>query len=710
MLIAVTGFILWHLSPLDILRDTTTVGGDTPAHNYLASHLKEQLFGKGRLVSWAGGWWCGFPMFQYYFCLPYVLIALLSVAIPFNIAFKLISVLGVLALPACAYAAARLWRFPRPTPLLLAVGMTPFLFTRVHTMWGVNISSTLAGMIANSLSFALMLPAIASAYRDVVERRFRLRSVLLLMLVMASHFFTSVMAGVVLMAAPVMVAFTGECPGGRFRRLVSGFRLLALEGGLALLLMAWWWVPLVAKSEFSMEFGVNWGMTLWKNFPVYAAGLIPLAGLAVVLGARRQVSAVWLLVWMLGAGLVLFCFGFGLSPVFVNVRLWPFIFFAIMALGAVGLGLLLAGRRGQEWAVAAICLVVLGGVVVEDRLPGSSGISLSRSWAAWNFSGLETKPSGGVFDELVLPLRGTPGRLANDLCEENNQLGSSRIFELAPHLAGKPILEGGLVNSGFGSMFSYYIQSESSPSCAGYPPLVAPATFNFTNATRHLELFNVKHFIARSESTRKALRGDPRWRFIRNEEEWELYELMSHEGRYVYVPGFQPVVVETTHWKECSLEWLYTMAVVDHPYVFISPGDKSAGLPSGPRLSEADFRNDLAGLRNPQHPTPGPLQQRVVKGGRIWDEVVTDERIAFKTEAVGAPHIIKCSYFPNWKVRGAKRVFMVSPAFMLVFPDQEQVELVYGSTWSDGWGYGLTLVGCCLAGILGWPRRSPREM
>ncbi|MEI6149050.1 MAG: hypothetical protein WCS01_08140 [bacterium] len=712
MLVVITGFILWHLSPLDLLRDTTTVGGDTPAHNYLASHLREQLFGHGRFISWAGGWWCGFPMFQFYFCLPYVLIALLSVALPFNIAFKLVSVLGLVALPASAYVAARLWRFPRPVPLLLAAGMVPFLFTRVHTMWGVNVSSTLAGMIANSLSFALMLPAIAAAYRDTEEGRFRLRTVLLLVLVMASHFFTSVMAGVALAAAPVIVALRNDGHGGRGRRLLSGIRLMAMEGGLALLLMAWWWVPLVAKSEFSMEFGVNWGMTLWKNFPGYTAALIPLAVVAGVLGLRRQVYGVWLLVWMLAASLALFYFGFGVSPVFVNVRLWPFIFFAIVALGAVGVGLFLEGRRRQEWAVAGIVVAALAGAVLEDHVPGDPGVSLSRAWSAWNFAGLEIKPSGGVFDDLVLPLEGTPGRLANDLCEENNQLGSSRIFELAPHLAGKPILEGGLVNSGFGSMFSYYIQGESSPTCAGYPPMVVPATFNFTNATRHLELFNVKHFIARSEATRNALRHDSRWRFIQREEEWELYELMSHDGHYVVIPRFQPVVVETTRWKECSLEWLYTMAAIDQPFLFIPPGEGSEGAPAGPRLSEAEFRKTMAGLRDPgsnaQRPTTHNPQTIAVASGRIWDEVVTDDRIAFKTDALGAPHIIKCSYFPNWKVKGAKKVFMVSPAFMLVFPEQEQVELFYGSTWSDGLGRGLTVLGACLAGVAGWRKRAAK--
>jgi hypothetical protein len=707
VLLAVTAFVIWHLSPLEIFRDTTTVGGDTPAHNYLASHLADQLFHHGRIIAWADGWWGGFPMFQFYFCLPYVLVALLSLVIPFNIAFKLICVLGVVALPSCAYAAARLMRFPRPAPLLLAAAMTLCLFTRVHTMWGVNIASTLAGMISNSLSFALMLPAIASAYRDVEDGRFRLRTVFLLALVMASHFFTSVMAGVVLVAVPVIMALKGGDSRGPLRRLAAGVRLLAMEGGLALLLMAWWLVPLVAKSEYSMEFGVNWVMTLWKNFPGYTAGLIPLALLAVVLGNRRQAYGVWVLVWMLVAGVFLFHFGFGVSPVFVNVRLWPFIFFAIVALGAVGLALLLESFRGRDWVVVAFVGAVLAGVSLEDRIPGK-GVSLSRSWSFWNFSGLEIKPSGGVFDELVLPLRGTPGRLANDLCAENDQLGSSRIFELAPHVAGKPILEGGLVNSGAGSMFAYYIQSESSPTCAGYPPIVQPATFNFTNATRHLELFNVKHFIARSEATRTALQADPRWRLLKREEEWELHELMSHDGHYVFIPPFQPVGVETKHWKECALEWLYTLAVIDQPFVFIPPGTDPAGFPAGDRLTEAAFRKRLAGVRAGE-PNVTASPGAAVAGGRIWDEEVSDGRIAFKTDAVGAPHIIKCTYFPNWEVRGAKEVFMVSPAFMLVFPEREQVELTYGSTWSDLLGRGLTGVGWCLVGLAGWCRRTKKD-
>jgi hypothetical protein len=93
----------------------------------------------------------------------------------------------------------------------------------------------------------------------------------------------------------------------------------------------------------------------------------------------------------------------------------------------------------------------------------------------------------------------------------------------------------------------------------------------------------------------------------------------------------------------------------------------------------------------------------------ISDESVTDDRIHFKTTALGLTHIIKMTWFPNWKVRGAKQVFCVSPGFMCVFPDQSDVDLYYGATWSDVMGYVVTIIGwCSFAAALLWFRNKER--
>lgn len=695
IVLAAMAFVLWHLAPASLLLDTTTVGGDTAAHNYLASHLKTQLFGHGRIVSWAGGWWGGFPMFQFYFCLPYVLVALASAVIPFNIAFKLVSVLGAVALPAAAYGSARLMRWPRPLPVLLAVFMVPFLFVHTHTMWGVNLSSTLAGMISNSLSFALLLLAVGSAFRDGQDGIFRLRSVFLLTLVMASHFFTSAMAGLTLALAPLLAR-----RGGRAKAL----KIIVAEGALAVALMAWWLVPLIAKAEYSMEFGTNWRLTLWKTMPAYAGGLLPFAGAAVVLAWRRRVDSVWLLGWMLAGGLVLFYFGFRLSPVFVNVRLWPFVFYALIALGAAGLGLLLDGIPFRTAVVALTAVLIGGAIAVSERGPNGR----IRAWAEWNYSGLERKAGWSVFRDLVLPLKGTPGRLANDLSPENESLGTSRIFELVPHAIGKPVLEGGVVNSAVGSMFAYYIQSETSRQCAGYPPMVVPSSFNPSNAVRHLELFNVKHFVARWSVAKRTLRESADWRFLKRSGEWELFELRTHEGRYVSVLGQEPAAVETARWKECALEWLYTIRALQDPVILMDPGD-TGGLPAtARRLTESEFISALKAQRSGAEAPPFGRPGAAPAGAGVISEDVQDDRIRFETGAIGQPHMIKVSCYPNWKVRGADRVWRVTPGFMLVYPRERHVELYYGSVWSDWVGRGITLAGWCLVGVLLWRWRSNR--
>lgn len=713
VLSVLSGFIMWQFSPLDLIRNTTPVGGDTPAHLYLISHLKEQLLHHGRIISWAGGWWCGFPMFQFYFPLPYFVAALLSCILPLNIAFKFVSVAGVVLTPCSAYWAARVWRLPGSGPVLMALAMVPFLFVQTHTMWGVNTASTLAGMIANSWSFALLLPALAFGARDLSEGSIRIRTVLLFALVLASHFFTSVIMFVTLAMAPFFVSTPYGHDKGWVFRVWRGILVFGAEALLAMMLMGWWLVPLVAKSGFSMDFGGNWAMSLVKSFPEYCVGMLIFGGVAMVAATRRALPLVWVLCWMCGVSVVLFKAGFFVSPVFVNVRLWPFIFFALMALGAVGLGLLLDRVREGRVIVCILVPAVLGAVVMSEAVGGLHGPGLTRSWAKWNYSGLESKPSAAVFEKLMPFLKGTPGRLANDLCEENNLLGSSRVFELVPHLIGKPILEGGLVNSALGSMYSYYVQGETSPSCAGFPPIVTPTTFDFVRATRHLELFNVKHFIARSSMARQALESMTEWRLVAREQEWSLYELMTHAGRYVFIPPRLPHVVETPRWKECSLEWLYTPQALEQFLLWKMPGTTVARHDLV-TLSEAQVLHALTALRRTN--SAGILAEGTalsMAGTQcITDESVTDDRIRFRTTALGLPHIIKVSWFPNWKVRGAKQVYCISPGFMCVFPEQVEVELYYGTTGSDVVGYLITTLGCC--SVVGWvllrKRKGNRSM
>ncbi len=694
VLVAITAFIGCHVPPYLLVRDTLATGGDIPAHSYLASHLRDALLQQGKLVTWAEGWWCGFPMFQFYFPLPYLTMALLSWLLPFNIAFKLVAVSGIYALPLCAYAAARMTRWRHPLPALAALATVPLLLDATNTMWGVNIYSTLAGMIANSISFCGMLLFVASAYRDAADGRFRLRTPLLLVLVLSSHFFTSLMAILVVLPAPLVAA-----RGRRLRALGA----LACSGMLGLLLMGWWLLPLIAKRPYSIDYGENWPVTaaeLISPLLLVAAGC---ACLGVVLRYRRRDWAALPLLVMLPLALLLFCCGFELSPVFVNVRLWPFLLYAVLALGAHGVALGLAAIRWRGRPLRAPGLFVLPLLGVMLALQAWSVDLIRVGWAEWNFGGLEAKPHYGLFERLIMPLDGTPGRLANDLHPANVSLGSSRVFETVPHLIDKPILEGGLVNSALGSLAAYYIQSETSRDAAGAPPMVREGTFDMARASQHLRWMNVKHFVAKWEGCKQALRASPAWRSLDQYRGWELFELTSHDGGYVKVLPSRPVAVRAgERWKEAGLEWLYTPTALAKPVAILADGESAA--PFDRVVSYAEFAADMAGQRRSAQSQP----EEIPPLAGVLSETIEEGHIRFRTQAIGAPHVIKVSWFPNWRVEGAAHIYRIAPCFMLVYPEQEMVDLHYGRLMVDRLGIIVSWLGLLLLGaVIIRRRRTP---
>lgn len=668
--------LLSHLSPRELLLNTTTVGGDTPAHNYLASHLKDTLFSQGRILHWAPGWWCGFPMFQFYFPLPYLLMVFLNLLLPFNLAFKLVSVLGVLSLPFSAWLSAHWMRIPRPAPVLAAALTAPLLFDPAHTMWGVNLYSTLAGMIANSISFSLMLLFLGAIVRDGTEGRFRIRTVLLYCALLSSHFFTSLMASMAVLIVPLL-----RPPCGIRRSLQT----MAGEAICGLLIMGWWWLPLLLKHSLAVEFGSNWDIHIFSAMSPFFRWLLPFALLSLLPATRSwriPIAVYWNLLLL---AIFFFLFGYRhVSPTFVNIRLWPFLIWAPAMLAAAGAPALLPQRPASGFATLAALLLILSfGITDSETI---------RHWSRWNYEGLENKQEWPALQHLLEQLDGTSGRLAYDLHHDNNRVGSTRIFELVPHLIDKPVLEGGIVNSAQGALFAYYVQCETSRNCAGFPTAMTPTSFNITNATRHLELLNVKHFIARDETTKDALQQHPAWQRLDRAGPWELYELMSHQGDYIVLPTHHPPALLTESWIQEALTWFYDPDMTAHPVVWLAPENE---INADEFHTVLDRRNTYNWRDRIKHDTTNkiPIPREAYT---ITPEEISAGRIAFRTDAIGLPHILKINWFPNWQVEGAARIYRVSPGFMLVFPDREQVIFSYGFTRGDRIAHAITMAGWLL--------------
>ena len=113
-----------------------------------------------------------------------------------------------------------------------------------------------------------------------------------------------------------------------------------------------------------------------------------------------------------------------------------------------------------------------------------------------------------------------------------------------------------------------------------------------------------------------------------------------------------------------------------------------ATIATGDRAARAAFaeagRLPLTDLPREQLARPGELAATTSETGDV---------ISFRTDRVGEPHIVKVSWFPNWKVEGAEGPWLLSPALMVVVPTQPEVRLSYRETPVDLAGKALTVVG-----------------
>ena len=676
-----TTILLAYELRLDLVAGSgLCLGGDTPAHHYLFSHLKESL-AHGRIVSWAPGWWCGFPMYQYYFPLPYFAMVLLNVFLPSAIAFKFGLVLGIFLTPFCTYAAARLLRLPRPAPALLVLATLPLLLDTTHTMWGVNLSSSLAGMISNSWSFAFFPLALASVVRDTLDTRPRLRTIALLLAVLFSHFFTSIVLALLLLSVLPFLLISNKAI---WRKALCAF---LLDGLAPAFLMMWWLIPLVTTRPWSVDFGDPWTIHFWANLPVFAKLVIgPVAAWLVFAGLQRRwrtaeparplATALVLALLQIAISLFLFFFGYGMSKVFVNCRLWPFWIHGLLVLSALASASLL--QRARHPSLGVVVYLLFAFAFAWDPP------NYARSYSKWNFAGLEDRPEAPVYQDLVERLRGTPGRFSCDLHPYNERFGSTRAFEAMPALNGKPIIEGGIVNSALGSLVAYSVQGEVSDSPAGWPLRVIPKRMDVPTGLRHLELLGVRQFLARSSHVQKGIEADGAWSLIHDYGKWRLYENPSVDGSLVHAyPDGLPVVV-TNDFQGAIIAWAQSPSLASTPQIVVSSSSATSETSAPPATSATSVTPETI---------PCPVRQSF-------------NRLSFSTDHLGVPHLIAVSAFPNWRaVRGAAQIYNATPGFMVVFPTEHEVELVFGPTRADWLGRFFLLPGLGLLLCIAFSKR-----
>ena len=310
-------YILTTLHPNLLLRNTTPTGGDMGAHVWGPMYLMRHVLPHWRFTGWTPDWYAGFPAFGYYMVgpayaivavtkgvsgplvVPAVLVAaavavsgfvvrglfvarkvlvvlgliaiVLVIPVDYNIAFKLVSVAGLITMPISAYAFAKLADLRFPAPPAFAVAALVFVYNReplvrypssgqligTGNIIGGNMLSTMAGEYSFSLALSLTLVYLGVLARALRTGRHRGLAAGLLALVGLCHllpfFFALLSTGVLFVVRPSL---------GRTK-------MVAVIGVVAAALAAFWMLPFYWYRSFTIDMG-------FEQLPAIGARLLRL--------------------------------------------------------------------------------------------------------------------------------------------------------------------------------------------------------------------------------------------------------------------------------------------------------------------------------------------------------------------------------------------------------------------------------------------------
>jgi uncharacterized membrane protein len=661
---------------------TTAAGGDTGAHHYPAQYLIQELLPHFRLTGWAPGWYAGMPMLTFYFPFPFLLIAIFNWFLPYEFAFKLVTVLGVFALPATAYAMGRLWRVRRPFPTLAAVFALVFLLMESYSIYGGNIKSTLAGEFGYMLSFALVFLLLGTLYRGMEKPRLNMLFVLnclILMALVLSHIVTTM---VLVCIVPGLLLVNP-----RWRS--CGY--LAAVAVMGFCLSAFWSIPFATDLQWTAHMAWDQLHSVKDLVPLQ---LLPVAGLALVgmaYGVARKEKRLLPLAWMTVAALILFW-------VLPSGRLWnarilPFFYISLHLWAAYGAtwfvrpftvmmrDLFHAKGRTARRVYLPVVAIVLGAIVIITS-------TTAAGWIKWNYSGYEGKPAWSQYQEINNFLDTlAPGRVMVEHSQKIDEFGTPRAFEIIPYWTKLDTMEGTLMEASFTAPFHFINQAELSKEPSNAIIGVKYPSRDVPQGLTHLQLMNIPYLLTVTPEVTNEVLADSRAELLATFGDYNVFRIVGATG-YVEVMKNQPVRVSVTirDWRDMAVDWYLSPDALDTPIVLDKGEEALEKFPS---------------IAPDQSATPPSVP--IITEGRVTGEDFQNESLSFDTTAIGQPHWIKISYFPNWHVKGAEGPYLVSPSFMMVIPTQSHVTLYYGRTAANTIGQVLEILGwLVLVGLSIW--------
>ena len=762
-----TIFLLFALHPDLILRNNTPTGGDMGAHVWAPAYLRDHLLSNFKLSGWSMDWYSGLPIYRFYMVVPALMIVLLDVILPYGIAIKIIAVIGILTLPYFSWLFGRFAKFAYPIPELFAIAATIFLFDESFTIYGGNIASTMAGEFSFSIALSLAMLGFALLAKGLDTGKYRISAAIIISLSALSHgivlLFVFGGAALMLVVWNKRESFQFGAKVIALAVLLSSFWVIPFVTSHAYMTdMKYEPRPSGATDSFWKMF-----FPLHTLLDISLTALAVVGAVTLVRSRHKAGTWMTLLALLLAAGVFIARNSLPVIGLLWNPRILPFLYLLRYFLFVIGLYELVAfalrvksiarfaqGESGvpvvldiaQPRDKFSFNLALLSGFAVFvlvaigfrfQELPfGSTQVNSAGQyeyvwgplrtkssndgfvdgWARWNFTGYEGKNAYGEYYGVVQTMKqlgadSTQG-CGRALWENNGELnkyGTTMGLMLLPFWTDGCISSmEGLFFEAAGSTPYHFITAAAMSKQSSNP--VRELRYDNNDAAlgvRYMQELGVKYFMgftpeaiaqaSQQEGLTEVARSGP----------WVVYRVANSD---VVTPlAVQPVVANISssnpreRWLEVGTSWFQNPEVWTTPIADNGPSEwqrVDVVVDESLREGEPNSNNRRVDVVKPAVAlTPVPLDPVVVSNVDIGEESVK-----FSVDKIGVPVLVRVSYFPNWKVDGAKGPYRVAPNMMVVIPTSTNVSMHFGWNLRDYVAYLLSFAG--IAWIVVTRRRS----
>ena len=666
-----------------VFSELLPTGGDMGAHIVPTKFFVTELFNNFKISGWSQDWFAGYPVYYFYFPLPPIITSLLNFLFPFSISFKtmvLISqVLLVISIEMLMRKNSKEFSFYG-----FGVGLL-YLLTESFTIFGGNLASSLAGQY--SFTYSIAFANLAIFYLIKSKHRYSIE-------------FASLLIGLAVLSH--LIPFIIYLPIFSFHFLKNDKKThKKISAFLFFLFIS---IRFSISLFLNLEFTTNMTYTPYTQLSdLVKSDILPFAigSVIYIISSRRKTSLKAISgfeIYLLSISIYLFFYG--PESALWNGRIVPFfnlgiiiLFFNLLHFDIKNLTKKIQGKYPlilfilcinsyfmylyfSKWGntylttTISIILIVLIMFLIsinsENFLIYTTLVSLTFGtlsylphWLNWNFSGYESKNNWADITSLYEGLNTLePGRIMWEPNSDLNKYGTPMVLMTIPMFTNHQSVEGLYFDSSITTPFHFLTVSGLAERPSNPVGGLTYINGEFDKGFRLMEELGVDYFIAYTASIKDRANMNENFNFLFSNEVFNVYSIntkkveLVEDNLYLFEsPIFYDRLMNAVL-REGSEQSFFEVAYESFKdelnYKIIENYDKSI-------TDSTDSNTELL----------------------ISDLNIQNELITFKTNKPDQLHLIKVSYFPNWKIKNGYGPFRISPSFMAVVPKDELVEIEF---------------------------------